>query len=243
MFPSFILFRMFSLWRDSHTGLIITMSGDISAILLIRAFRLLTSSKLSGLTSFPSGWYVVTNLHLKVTAVLCGPREVGKSPLVEATAARFARMYQEKDEFYIVTSTPDSLRLLADEDLLVEGVPIIFEELEGKDNKSHARPLTANAMKHLCGVKDGGVMSARYRDFALNRKQPRMITTNSDPAQWLNDITMEGRDQDALKKRIVFFNICEPLITDASNGDLNTDLQAFVDEGHARLARKLSSPM
>jgi hypothetical protein len=188
--------------------------------------------------------YVTTTLHLKVTAVLHGPPEVGKTPLAEAIAARFARMYQEgEEECYIVTSTPDSLRLMADEELLAPGVPIVLEELEAKDRKSHARPLTANAMKQLCGVSDGGVMSARYRDFALNRKQPRIICCNSEPQQWLNDITMDDTDQQALKKRTIFFKVAEAVISDASNEAQHEEMTAFLDEGHKRLAAKLGAPL
>jgi hypothetical protein len=115
-------------------------------------------------------------MHLRLTAVFCGPPGVGKPPLAAAIALRLARMYQQGgDETYVVTSTPDSLRMLADEDLLQPGIPIIFEELEGRDRKSHAKPLTANMMKHLCGIVDGGCISARYRDFTLTQRQPRMI--------------------------------------------------------------------
>ena len=39
--------------------------------------------------------YITTTLHMKVTAVLHGPPEVGKTPLAEAIAARFAMMYQD----------------------------------------------------------------------------------------------------------------------------------------------------
>ena len=184
--------------------------------------------------------YVNSPLHLKLTAILWGPPEVGKSPLAEAMAARFAQMYQDGDEEnYIVTSTPDSLRLLADEDMLVEGVPIIFEELENKDRKSHARPLTANAMKHLCGVKDGGVMSARYRDFALSRKQPRIICVNSCPQDWLDAITDDARDQEALRKRVIFFEVAEPVITSSSNDSLEIELSSFFNDGFTRLESKL----
>ena len=180
-----------------------------------------------------------TSMHLQRTAVLYGPPDCGKTPLAEALAARWAEMYQPgSGEYYIVTSTPDSLRLMADEDLLAPGVPIIFEELEAKDRKAHARPLTANVMKHLCGVRDGGVVSARYRDFALHRKQPRIICCNSDPQDWLDAITDNERDQLALRKRVVFFELTRPVISTESDDTLGLDLQHFLNEGHTRLAAK-----
>ena len=94
-------------------------------------------------------------------------------------------------------------------------------------------------MKHLCGVKDGGVLSARYRDFALNRKQPRMICCNSEPDEWLQHITLDERDQAALKKRIVFFAVNQAVITEHSNEAQEVDMKAFLDAGHKRLASKL----
>ena len=182
--------------------------------------------------------FTTTTLHLVRTAVLCGPPDCGKTPLAESMAARFAEMYQVSGEYYVVTSTPDSLRILADEELLAPGVPVIMEELEAKDRKSHARPLTANVMKHLCGVRDGGVLSARYRDFAFHRKQPRIICCNSDPESWLSDITMDKKDQLAIRKRTVFFEINTPVISAASDDGLNVELQAFLAEGVQRLAEK-----
>jgi hypothetical protein len=188
--------------------------------------------------------YVTTTMHLRLTAVFCGPPEVGKSPLAAAIALRLARMYQDgDDEAYVVTSTPDSLRMLADEDLLRAGVPVIFEELEGKDRKSHARPLTANTMKHLCGIPDGGTISARYRDFAMQQKQPRLICVNATPDDWLAGITTDIRDHDALAKRCVFFEIAEPVLVSKDGDTRDVDLGEFLTAGHARLAGKLGMPL
>jgi hypothetical protein len=133
--------------------------------------------------------------------------------------------------------------MLADEDLLRAGVPVIFEELEGKDRRSHARPLTANTMKHLCGIPDGGCISARYRDFAMQQKQPRMICVNSTPEAWLNGITEDVRDQAALEKRCIFFEVAEPVLVSAVGDAQNVEFEAFLSEGHQRLAQKTRAPM
>jgi hypothetical protein len=183
-------------------------------------------------------------MHLQLTAVFCGPPEVGKSPLAAAIALRLARMYQDgDDEAYVVTSTPDSLRMLADEDLLRSGVPVVFEELEGKDRKSHARPLTANTMKHLCGIPDGGTVSARYRDFALQQKQPRLICVNSTPDEWLDGITTDLRDREALQKRCVFFEVSEAVLKSTAGDARDVEFGEFLAAGHARLAAKLGMRM
>ncbi len=54
--------------------------------------------------------------------------------------------HEEKDEYYIITSTPDSLKRLAEEGMMREGIPIVFDELDADDKKQHRGKLTANFM-------------------------------------------------------------------------------------------------
>jgi hypothetical protein len=221
---------------------------DATDLVYPDSFDLLALSKIQGThkdrTGISINEYVTTTMHLRLTAVLCGPPEVGKSPLAAAIALRLARMYQDgDDEAYVVTSTPDSLRMLADEDLLRAGVPVIFEELEAKDRKSHARPLTANVMKHLCGVTDTGCISARYRDFVIHQKQPRLICCNSSPDDWLAAITEDARDKAAIEKRCIFFEFEAPVLVATAGDARDVEYEDFLAAGHSRLALKLGQSL
>jgi hypothetical protein len=189
--------------------------------------------------------YVNTSLHCKCTALFMGGAGLGKSPLAEALAARFSMAYQPAREYYVVTSTPDSLKRLAEESLLVDGVPIVFEELDGGDKSMHrGARLSANFFKQLLGVSDIGVVGARYSDFAIGRRQPRLVSSNAEDAEtWLEKITSDPTDQLALRKRIVFFTVKRSVIPQSTAMDRVDDMDTYVQEGHLRLARKLGQPL
>jgi hypothetical protein len=189
--------------------------------------------------------YVNTSLHCKCTALFLGEAGLGKSPLAEALASRFALAYQPAREYYIVTSTPDSLKRLAEESLLVDGVPIVFEELDGSDQSMHrGARLSPNFFKQLLGVADIGVVGARYADFAIGRRQPRIVSSNADSSEsWLEKITTDPAHQLALQKRIVFFMVKRSVMPQSTALDRADDLDVYVQEGHLRLARKLGQPL
>lgn len=185
--------------------------------------------------------YVNTSLHCRCTALLLGEAGLGKSPLAEALAARFSMAYQAAPEHYIVTSTPDSLKRLAEESLLVDGVPIVFEELDGSDKSMHrGARLSPNFFKQLLGVSDIGVVGARYADFAIGRRQPRIVSSNAESGDsWLEKITTEPIHQLALRKRIIFFRVTRSVVPECTAMERVDDLDTYVQEGHLRLARKL----
>ena len=79
------------------------------------------------------------------------------------------------------------------------------------------------------------VVTARYRGFAIDSKQPRMITVNRGRNDWLNDVTIETTDQDAHNKRIVFCDISDKVITPSASGEKEDDLATRVDYGHMLL--------
>ena len=152
--------------------------------------------------------------------------------------------HEEKDEYYIITSTPDSLKRLAEEGMMREGIPIVFDELDADDKKQHRGKLTANFMKQLTGVKDGGVLGARYQDFALHKNQPRMINSNAESMdKWLDGITSKPEDRLALRKRIAFFHVPQSVIPVSANETYDQELEAYANAGSMRLARKLKRPL
>ncbi len=125
-----------------------------------------------------------------------------------------------------------------------EGIPIVFDELDADDKKQHRGKLTANFMKQLTGVKDGGVLGARYQDFALHKNQPRMINSNAESMdKWLDGITSKPEDRLALRKRIAFFHVPQSVIPASANETYDQELEAYANAGSMRLARKLKRPL
>eukprot|EP00969_Alexandrium_andersonii_P138748 6135887-Alexandrium_andersonii.AAC.1 len=94
-------------------------------------------------------------------------------------------------------------------------------------------------MKNLLGVRDGGSLAARYRDFAVSRRQPRIITANSTPEEWLDKITYSDVDRLAIRKRVIMFTVKESVIQEAAVDLRDGELDEEVNEGLQRLAAKL----
>jgi hypothetical protein len=188
--------------------------------------------------------YMTTGLHLQVTVLLYGPAGVGKTPLCESAAARMAASYQDTNEYYIITSTPDSLRRVSEEGLMVSGVPIILDELDAADSKQHRSRLSANFVKQLTGVRTGGVVGARYQDFAFPPGCPRLVSSNAETMQeWLDGVTDSPVHQAAIKKRVLFVHVPEQIVPDAADASMRFGVEAQAAAGAMRLAKKLGRPM
>jgi hypothetical protein len=169
---------------------------------------------------------------------------LGKTPLCEALAARFAMAYQESNEYFVTTGTPDSLRRVAEEGLLVQGVPVVLDEVDPGDAKQHRARLSGNFLKQLTGVKAGGVIGARYQDIALAPRSPRMITSNAVSAQqWLDGVAGSEADILAIRKRLVIFTVRLPLVPAATSATEAFEIDAAAAAGSMRLARKLGRPL
>jgi hypothetical protein len=188
--------------------------------------------------------YATTGLHFRAAALFIGAPGLGKTPLCEALAARFALAYQESNEYFVTTGTPDSLRRVAEEGLLVQGVPVVLDEIDPGDAKQHRSRLSGNFLKQLTGVKSGGVIGARYQDIALAPRSPRMITSNAVSAQqWLDGVAGSEADILAIRKRLVIFTVKRPLVPAAASATELFEIEAETAAGNMRLARKLGRPM
>jgi hypothetical protein len=169
---------------------------------------------------------------------------MGKTPLCEALAARFALAYQERNEYFVSTGTPDSLRRVAEEGLLVPGVPVVLDEVDPGDQKQHRGKLSGNFLKQLTGVKSGGVIGARYQDIALAPRSPRMITSNAtSAAEWFSGVSGSEADVLAIRKRLAVFTVSRPLVPVSTTASEALEIEAAAAAGSMRLARKLGRPM
>jgi hypothetical protein len=188
--------------------------------------------------------FATTGLHFRVAALFIGPPGMGKTPLCEALAARFALAYQERNEYFVSTGTPDSLRRVAEEGLLVPGVPVVLDEVDPGDQKQHRGKLSGNFLKQLTGVKSGGVIGARYQDIALAPRSPRMITSNaSSAAEWFSGVSGSEADVLAIRKRLAVFTVSRPLVPVSTTATEALEIEAAAAAGSMRLARKLGRPM
>jgi hypothetical protein len=188
--------------------------------------------------------YATTGLHFRAAALFIGAPGLGKTPLCEALATRFAMAYQESNEYFVTTGTPDSLRRVAEEGLLVQGVPVVLDEIDPGDSKQHRSRMSGNFLKQLTGVKSGGVIGARYQDISLAPRSPRMITSNAVSAQqWLDGVAGSEADLLAIRKRLVIFTVKRPLVPAAASATELFEIEAAAAAGSMRLARKLGRPM
>jgi hypothetical protein len=188
--------------------------------------------------------YATTGLHFTAAALFLGAPGLGKTPLAESLCARLALSYQETGEYYISTGTPDSLRKVADEGLLRPGVPVLIDEVDPGDKKQHRQRMSANFLKQLCGVASGWTIGARYADVALAPMAPRLLTSNARSAEeWLLDVNGSDDDRLAIRKRVIFFTVTEPLVPTASVAAKAMELEGAAAAGAMRLARKLGRPL
>jgi hypothetical protein len=188
--------------------------------------------------------YLTSSVHLRVTCLLYGPPGTGKTRLAEAAAARLALSYQEEAEYYVLSSTPESLRRVAEEGLLTPAVPIVLDELNAGDAKMHRSMLSANFVKNMRGARGTGTIAARYQDFAFPERAPRFISSNAEnPEEWLSGIGGSALDRDAIRKRIAFFHVPECVVPAAAKAGLDAALEAEAAKGAMRLAKKLGHPL
>ena len=128
--------------------------------------------------------YIDTAVHLKKTLVLFGPGGNMKTPIAEVIAKELTIAYDTGR--YIKVSGPEAAKGVQDE--FDTYVTVILEEFSPDDVAQHGRKLSANYLKQLLDVTNGG--QVRVRNVMLNFKplQPRIICTNTPKQEWLKAV-------------------------------------------------------
>ena len=153
-----------------------------------------------------------------------------KTPSAEAIAKEFAIAY---NTCYIKGNGPEALKHVQDEfDSLVT---IIFEELSADDVSQNGRKLSANYLKHLLDVQNGGQVRIRNVMLHFKPRQPRIICVNDTPKEWLRAIEgLNDTDKQPLEKRLLFVHMDELVISDAAVEAHEADLDEIVNTGKRR---------
>ena len=96
--------------------------------------------------------YADTRLHMEIVLVLWGRCGRGKTQSARAIAKYLAAGHGASK--YISTGNIDALKAVQHE--FAEYVPVILEEISAGNTSQHRRMLSANYLKHLFDVADGG---------------------------------------------------------------------------------------
>ena len=155
------------------------------------------------------GDYAEGALHLEKVLVLWGPAGRGKTQAARCVAKHLAIGHGTAR--YVSAGNVDELKAAQHE--FEEGVPIILEELGANDVSQHGRRLSANYLKNLLNVPDGGTCRVRNRNVRFHPRQPRILCINDKPEDWLARIG-DLRDSDglALKRRVFFVEADQVLL-------------------------------
>ena len=179
----------------------------------------------------PLSDYVNTRLHFEKVLVLWGKGGRGKTPAAEAIARRLAISYGSMK--YVKISAPDAMRTARDE--MERYVPVVFEDMRADDESQHGKKLTANYLKHLLNVPDGGQCRVRYAMIKFLPLQPRILCINDPPQEWLKAVgDLTDNDGVPLRKRLLFVEVDEKTVAEKAVEKHEEDLDALVCEGRRR---------
>lgn len=157
------------------------------------------------------------DLHLRFAACLLGAGGLGKTPLAKSTAVYLAMAYQQSAYntpqgrcYYVQANSVDTLRACGH--VLKSYVPIFVDEFEASDIRQQG-PLGENGLKVLCDVPEGGTLRVRFGSIVFPPLAPRLFAANcSGPEGWLKRLGADPVHLGAIRKRVVFFNVSEPLV-------------------------------
>ena len=95
--------------------------------------------------------------------------------------------------------------------------------------------MSANYLKHLFDVLNGGQCSVRHTFVCFQPLQPKILCINDTPEDWLKAV--EGKtdaDDEPLKKRLFFVHIDELVLTEQAVESHEADLDELVEQGKRR---------
>ena len=175
--------------------------------------------------------YTDTKLHMEKVLVLWGKGGRGKTPTADAVAKHFAISYDTNR--YMSTGNVDALKEVQDE--FGEHVPVVLEDMSANDTSQHGRKLSANYLKHLLNVQDGGQCRIRNKNINFFRRQPRILCINDSPQDWMRAVHgLTDADGVPLAKRLFFVNADEMLVSAEAIASHEEDLEEIVREGKRR---------
>ena len=175
--------------------------------------------------------YVETRLHFEKVLVLWGDAGMQKTPTAEAIANHLAENYGTNR--YIKASSPDALRVAQLD--FSPYVPIILEDWAADDVSQHGRSMSANYLKHLLDVKNGGQCRVRNTNVCFHPLQPKIVCVNDTPENWIRAVEgMSDSDEQPLKKRLLFVHVDTAVLAEEAVAAHERGLDALVEEGKRR---------
>ena len=146
---------------------------------------------------------------MEVVLVLWGAGGRGKTQSARCVAKHLAVGHDTLR--YISTGNVEALKIVQKE--FDERDPVILEELSADDVSQHGRGLSANYLKNLFDVPDGGACRVRNTCVLFHPRQPRILCINDKPQDWLQRIQgLKDSDQLPLERRLFFVEADEMLI-------------------------------
>jgi hypothetical protein len=170
-------------------------------------------------TFINAGWFRTHAL------VLLGDSSFGKTVAAESMCRElcYQILGDDEEKYFLNVGTVDSLRKV--QKLVVEGTPIIFDDVTASQRRGSRDPMEVDMVKHLCTVKKADGADARCGDLCFSNHCARIWTSNAaTPNEWCEalknvrhlapadrkkSVSSHGK---ALYKRCMFALVLEPLV-------------------------------
>lgn len=159
--------------------------------------------------------------------ILFGDASKGKTTFAKTICYMLAVRLQKDvaEPFYISVKTVDSLREGQRDGLLVEGVPILYDDLTPGLPRGTRPCMSLDDVKHFTEVENASSVNARNNDINFAANMPKIVTTNATNLhEWhkglpqdVYSMSNEQRlaltpDVKAVLKRVATCLVSEPLM-------------------------------
>ena len=161
--------------------------------------------------------------YRRYTLVLHGDSDVGKTQIALSLLSEVAVELQ-KDEnyrrYFLKVGTVDSLRECAEQALMKQNIPILFDEITPGKARGSRSCMSLEDIKHVSEIPETTSVDARNNDISFYSNQPRVFTTNAyGPHGWHPDLPTDvfnlssnarrhfEADVKAVFKRVVFASV------------------------------------
>ena len=179
----------------------------------------------------PLADYINTRMLFEKVLALWGGGGLQKTPTAAALANHLAENYGVGH--YCQASSPDALKPA--QEYFGKCVPVILEELSAADVSQHGRKMSANYLKQLFEIRDGGQCRVRNTCVCFHPLQPKIVCINDTPEDWLRAVVGHtDANNEPPKKRLFFVHIDELVIAPAAVAAHEDGLDAIVAQGKRR---------